>query len=123
VAAPTNTLSLLLRTYVQLWVLFGVIDMVKAALSRDPTGRSPGRVFHDMFKCWRNAFEDFVPGVKAEWKQVFNNRVRDCNAAASVSVKPSHQVCIVFVIVAMQGSPLLCRASCCHAGLTAALQG
>jgi hypothetical protein len=29
-----------------------------------------------MFKCWRDAFEDFIPGVKAEWKQVFHNRVR-----------------------------------------------
>jgi hypothetical protein len=67
----------------QLWVLFGAVDMTSAALKRDPTGRSPGCVFYDMFKCWRDAFEDFVPGVKAEWKQVFNNRVSGCDAAAA----------------------------------------
>ncbi|WIA31315.1 hypothetical protein OEZ86_002217 [Tetradesmus obliquus] len=60
---------------VTLWVLFGGIDMFKAALKRDQAGRSPVRVFYDMFKCWRDAFEDFIPGVKAEWKQVFHNRV------------------------------------------------
>jgi hypothetical protein len=73
---------LLLCCCVQLWVLFGGVDMVAAALKRDPAGRSPSKVFYDMFKCWRDAFEDFIPGVKAEWKQVFHNRVSVATTAA-----------------------------------------
>lgn len=33
------------------------------------------QVLSDMFKCWRDAFEDFMPGLKAEWKAVFKNKV------------------------------------------------
>ena len=28
-----------------------------------------------MFRCWEEAFEDFVPGLKAEWKGAFSNKV------------------------------------------------
>eukprot|EP00775_Hariotina_reticulata_P011241 gene11241-11390_t len=44
------------------------------SFGRNPEGKKPGRVFYDMFQCWRDAFEDFLPGVKAEWKGVFSNR-------------------------------------------------
>jgi hypothetical protein len=28
-----------------------------------------------MFTCWFEAFEDFLPGLKAEWKGAFANKV------------------------------------------------
>eukprot|EP00878_Enallax_costatus_P011351 GHUV01011854.1.p1 GENE.GHUV01011854.1~~GHUV01011854.1.p1 ORF type:complete len:445 (+),score=51.67 GHUV01011854.1:723-2057(+) len=60
---------------ITLWLIFGVVDMLRAAFKKDPQGRTPGRVFYDMFQCYRDAFEDFMPGVKAEWKGVFANKV------------------------------------------------
>ena len=58
-----------------LWLFFGIIDMVLAAVRRDGVN-TPGSVFYAMFQCWRDAFEDFIPGLKAEWKAVFKNKVR-----------------------------------------------
>jgi hypothetical protein len=59
---------------VTLWLFFGVIDMGIAAWRRDGVN-TPCTVFSSMFQCWRDAFEDFVPGLKAEWKAVFKNKV------------------------------------------------
>lgn len=59
---------------IALWVLLGAVDMAIAAWRRDGVN-TPGSVFSSMFQCWRDAFEDFIPGVKAEWKGVFANKV------------------------------------------------
>lgn len=70
---------------IALWVLMGGIDMGFALFKRDPQGRTAWRVFYDMFQCWRDAFEDFLPGIQAEWKGVFKNKV-----GAAVVVVVSH---------------------------------
>jgi xanthine/uracil/vitamin C permease (AzgA family) len=59
---------------ITLWLLFGIINMTLAAFRRDGV-TTPGKVFYGMFQCWRDAFEDFYPGLKAEWKAVFKNKV------------------------------------------------
>lgn len=73
---------------ITLWLFFGIIDMACAAWRRDGTD-TVGSVFYAMFQCWRDAFEDFMPGLKAEWKAVFKNKVR-CFAA-----QPLHAVLAV----------------------------
>jgi hypothetical protein len=62
-----------------------LLGFVFAAFGKNPHGKGPGRVFYDMFQCWRDAFEDFIPGVKAEWKGVFSNRVSRLVPAAACS--------------------------------------
>lgn len=65
---------------VTLWLIFGIVDMILAAIRRDGVN-TPGTVFSGMFQCWRDAFEDFIPGLKAEWKAVFKNKVCECLTA------------------------------------------
>lgn len=59
---------------ITIWLLTGIIDMFIALVRRDGVN-TPGTVLSAMFQCWRDAFEDFVPGLKAEWKAVFANKV------------------------------------------------
>jgi hypothetical protein len=61
---------------VALWLLFGIIDMVLAAVRSRGTD-TPGSVLSSMFACWRDAFDDYVPGLKAEYKALLQNKVRD----------------------------------------------
>ena len=60
---------------ITLWLLCGIVELTLAAFKRDPAGRTPKQVFAAMFVCWSNAFEDFIPGVKGEWRGVFSNKV------------------------------------------------
>jgi hypothetical protein len=46
------------------------------ALWRRDGVNTPCTVLSAMFQCYRDAFEDFVPGLKAEWKAVFSNKVQ-----------------------------------------------
>jgi hypothetical protein len=65
---------------VALWLILGVVDAFLAAYRRcrgELKGPSPGDVIADMFQCWRDAFSDYFPGLKAEWKGCFNNRLVD----------------------------------------------
>lgn len=57
-----------------MWLFIGIVNMGIAAWRRDGV-TTPWSVFYGMFQCWRDAFEDFMPGVKAEWKGVFSNKV------------------------------------------------
>jgi hypothetical protein len=59
---------------VVLWLLFGVIDMTLAAVRRRGDN-TPGRVLSVMFTCWRDAFDGYVPGLKAEYKAFLQNKV------------------------------------------------
>jgi adenine/guanine/hypoxanthine permease len=60
---------------ITLWLLCGISDMTIAALGKDRFQRTPAQIFTKMFAVWGEAFEDFVPGVKAEWKGVFSNTI------------------------------------------------
>lgn len=65
---------------IALWLILGITDACLAAYRRcrgDLKGPSPGDVVSDMFQCWRNAFSDYFPGLKAEWKGCFDNRLID----------------------------------------------
>jgi hypothetical protein len=65
---------------IALWLILGIIDACIAAWKRcrgDLNGPRPLDVISDMFQCWRDAFSDFFPGLKAEWKGCFNNRLSE----------------------------------------------
>ena len=62
---------------ITLWLLLGLINIIMACFGRERQGRPPLQVLKDMFQCWVDAFSDFRPGLKAEWRGVFANRVID----------------------------------------------
>lgn len=81
------------------------------------------QVLSDMFKCWRDAFEDFVPGLKAEWKAVFSNKVFfllgggmlvlrrvDSSSTAGRSSRPASRSVSDFT-----AAPSHCHCHCCRA--------
>jgi hypothetical protein len=65
---------------IALWLILGVLDACIAGWRRcrgDLKGPSAWDVVRDMFQCWRDAFTDYFPGVKAEWKGCFDNRLTE----------------------------------------------
>jgi hypothetical protein len=61
-----------------LWLVLGVVDACIAGWRRcrgDLKGPSSWDVVRDMFSCWKDAFTDYFPGLKAEWKGCFGNRL------------------------------------------------
>jgi hypothetical protein len=76
---------------ITLWLLLGVMDLILAAFKREREGRSVGQVWRDMWQCWFDAFEDFWPGLKAEWKHAFHNRVVQNPKGAAAAAKSEEE--------------------------------
>jgi len=66
---------------VALWLILGVVDACLAAYRRccrgDVLGPAPWEIVRGMFACWRDAFSDFFPGLRDEWRGCFSNRLID----------------------------------------------